>query len=101
MRRNHWIRVATLLLTGGTVFQATTSCSNEGLDALTNSLLPALSTALITAISGSTQCDADASASTGSGSITPSNGVFSAVNDAIQGVRSNLGVTAVQPTGSS
>ncbi len=71
---------------GAIVFQTTASCSTEALNTVATSLMPALTSALTTAVGGST-CD-----TTSSGSITPATGgVFNDLTDTINGIRSNLG----------
>jgi len=93
MKRRRFYGPVLLGAAGGMVFQTATSCSDQLASSLT-AMLPSLTSALTSAITGATQCDTP---STSGSATTPTDSTFTAVNDAIQGLRSNLGL----PGGSS
>ncbi len=81
-------RLALLLLAGGMLFQAGT-CAEQTAGVLGTTLIPALASAANLAITDKLQGDE----TTPNGSISPpGGGPFDAVNNAIQGLRNNLGV---------
>jgi hypothetical protein len=90
-------RLVLLMAAGGFVFQAGASCITQMGDTLATTLVPALSSALTTAIT-----DASQGATATSGLISPpTGGPFSAVNDAIQGIQSNLGLSGATASATS
>ncbi len=92
-------RVVVLTVAGGMLFQTTASCSSGALDSLVTSLMPTLSSALQTAITGASQCDNTTSTT---GSISPpTNSVFNTVTNAAQGLQSQLGAGTGQTGGTS
>lgn len=92
MRLRRLYGLVLLTMAGGMVFQ-TATCSDQLASSLTG-MLPSLTSALTSAITDGLQCDTPSA----SGDISPpTDSAFTAVGNAIDGVRSNLGL----PSGSS
>jgi len=88
MKLRRLYRLVLTAAAGGMVFQTATSCSDLAASSLT-AMLPSLTSALTSAITDATQCD---TAPTSGSAITPTDSTFTAVGNAIEGVRSNLGL---------
>ncbi len=88
---------AMLLAAGGMMFQATAGCDSQILNTLTTTLIPSLTSALNTAITGGSQ----STTTTSSAISPPSGGPFNAINAAIEGIRSHFSFGPSSQSGQS
>jgi hypothetical protein len=96
-------RWAMVAMAGGTLFQATSSCSNDMASTMTAALMPTLTTVLTSALTGTTTCTktTDTSTSDPTSITTSGSNAFNSVGGAIQNAQSGFDLPGGSSSGSS